>query len=581
VKRVAQMTAALVAAVAVWALSLPPRRTALSDSWSDGTVRGVLHVHSVASDGRGTVDEIAAAAASAGLQFVVLTDHGDATRRPDPPSYRSGVLIVDGVEISTRGGHYVAVGLPQSPYPLGGTAADVVEDVRRLGGLGIAAHPDSPKSELSWSDWSAPIDGVELVNPDTSWRVHAFSGGLGARWLLLKALLAYPARSSEAIATLLTESTALRERWRTIASTRSLLAIAGADAHAKVAWRDTEPGDNSSSLPIPSYESAFKALSVHVRPERPLTGDDAVSDADALLGGLRKGRVYVAIDGWAAPSAFEFTASGASIWALPGDIVSPGSPLTLRVRSNAPGGYVTTIWKDSQSLTERTEPEFEVAVGGEPAAYSVEVSRPNAPDQPPWITSNPIYVRQSVDSESPAEAATEDRQSLFDGDTTSGWSFESDKTSLATIDVAKLTEGPRVRLRYGLSGGASIGQYSAAAVATARGVASADAVAFTVRAERPMRLSLQVRAEVAGAPPERWERSVFVDTSDRERVVWFDTMTPVGVTHTTQPPAADVRAIMFVVDTTNTKPGASGRVWLGNVRLVSVRESQVRTVSTR
>jgi len=95
-------------------------------------VRGLLHVHSRMSDGRGTLDEIAAAAARAGLQFLVVTDHGDGTRKPEPPSYRSGVLMIDAVEISTRDGHYLAIGLPQSPYPLGGAAADVVDSRERL-----------------------------------------------------------------------------------------------------------------------------------------------------------------------------------------------------------------------------------------------------------------------------------------------------------------------------------------------------------------------------------------------------------------------------------------------------------------
>ncbi|MEQ1911873.1 MAG: PHP domain-containing protein, partial [Vicinamibacterales bacterium] len=193
-KRVGLLTAALVAAVAVWWWSLPLERVTLATPWSDGTVRGLLHVHSQLSDGRGSADDIAAAAARAGLQFVVLTDHGDGTRRPDAPAYRAGVLVIDGVEISTRGGHYVAVGLPQSPYPLAGDPADVVEDVRRMGGFGIVAHPDSPKPELRWTDWSAPFDAVELINPDTSWRVRASRGDLAGKWLLGRSLLAYPAR---------------------------------------------------------------------------------------------------------------------------------------------------------------------------------------------------------------------------------------------------------------------------------------------------------------------------------------------------------------------------------------------------
>src|SRR2546430_13610777 len=37
------------------------------------------------------------------FRSVVFTDHGDAARPVDPPTYRSGVLCLDGAEISTTG----------------------------------------------------------------------------------------------------------------------------------------------------------------------------------------------------------------------------------------------------------------------------------------------------------------------------------------------------------------------------------------------------------------------------------------------------------------------------------------------
>src|SRR5580765_4621314 len=181
------VTAALVAAVAVLVtVSLPQRRLALQGG-ADGTIPGILHVHTNRSDGRSSPDDIAAAAARAGLKFVVFADHGDATRAPDPPAYRSGVLCLDGVEISTNQGHYVAVGLPAAPYPLAGEARDVVEDVRRLGGLGIAAHPDSPNPKLAWREWMAPFDGIELLNPDTSWRMLTTEPGVEPKRQMLTA----------------------------------------------------------------------------------------------------------------------------------------------------------------------------------------------------------------------------------------------------------------------------------------------------------------------------------------------------------------------------------------------------------
>ena len=113
-------------------------------------VRGAIHIHTRRSDGTGTVDDVARAASRAGLKFVILTDHGDGTREPDAPAYRNGVLCIDAVEISTASGHVVAIGLPRTPYSLGGETRDVVEDIARLGGMAIAAHPSCQRRASGW-----------------------------------------------------------------------------------------------------------------------------------------------------------------------------------------------------------------------------------------------------------------------------------------------------------------------------------------------------------------------------------------------------------------------------------------------
>src|SRR6185503_9029013 len=149
---------------------------------------------------------------------------------------------------------------PASPYPLGGEPRDVIEDVHRLGGFGVAAHPDSPKSELRWREWSAPFDGIELLNPDTSWRVwaeQARSGdpnAAGAKWparrRLFAALAGYPFRSAETIARLARPAGTVMSQWAAIAASRRVVTIAGVDAHARLDLRD-DPQDSRYSLPIP------------------------------------------------------------------------------------------------------------------------------------------------------------------------------------------------------------------------------------------------------------------------------------------------------------------------------------------
>ena len=79
----------LLAAVALVSLPfvLRPEARLVLPSQGPGRppVRGALHVHTRLSDGSGTAAQVAAAAAGAGLQFVILTDHGDGLRRPEPP----------------------------------------------------------------------------------------------------------------------------------------------------------------------------------------------------------------------------------------------------------------------------------------------------------------------------------------------------------------------------------------------------------------------------------------------------------------------------------------------------------------
>lgn len=577
-KRVLLVTAALVAAVAVWTVvSLPPPTIPLEAVWDDGALPGVIHIHTNRSDGLSDPGTVASAAARAGLKFVVFTDHGDATRVPDPPTYRAGVLCIDAVEISTTGGHYVVLGMPAAPYRLGGEPRDVVEDVARLGGFGIAAHPDSPRAELAWRDWNAPIDGLEILNPDSAWRAHVYRGGIRARLRLLSAFATYPFRATETIGALLTESTDAKAQWARLSAIRPVVGLAGLDVHAKLALRDSEPGDSQWSLPVAGYDASFRALSVHVTPAGILTGD-AVTDAQRVIAGIRHGAVYTAIDAWATPPRFTVTASDGVRVVGPGDVIAPPDAarhmITLKIRHNGDPSFVNYVYWGNQ-LVFKPQPgnEFGGAIGT-PGPYRVEVRDPRHPDGPAWITSNPIYVGepQAVSSVTAPRTTSESerletRLNLFDGRTTDGWTIESDRSSLSAISVVPKVSGPELRVRYGLSGGADIGQFAGVAVDTKGGVGSSDRVTFTIRGSAPMRVSIQVRGEVLGAPPERWQRSVYVDGTAREQSVFFSDMMPVGVTHAARPPTGTIRNIIFVVDTTNSAPGSSGSLWMKEVRV--------------
>ena len=316
------------AIVALAALAAPPgprtTRTATFTIAPAASARGVVHVHTTRSDGSGTVDEVAAAAARAGLRFVVVTDHGDGTRPPLAPAYRSGVLVIDGVEISTTHGHYLALGLGQAPYRLAGDAADVVEDVRRLGGFGVVAHPDSPKPALSWRDWQAPVDGLEWFNLDSEWRDDS-------SLRLARALVYYPIRPVPSLALLADDGGSMLPRWAAMAAQRRVIGLASVDAHARLG---SEGGFDRAwvSLRAPGYETLFATAQVSVELDAALSGD-AGRDAAAVLGALRDGRTFSTIAARAAAGRVAIVAERGGVRARMGEFLPGTGPVVDHRRS--------------------------------------------------------------------------------------------------------------------------------------------------------------------------------------------------------------------------------------------------------
>src|SRR5262249_54568320 len=158
--------------------------------------------------------------------------------------------------------------------------------------------------------------------------------------------------------------------------------------------------------------------------------------------------------------------------------------------SNAPAGFLTTVWRDGRAITETEQREF--SVDGQPsgdAVYRVTIRDPRRAAAPPWVISNSIQVgpssQPSKHSEEKADPVAK-RLTLFDGHSTAGWTLENSKGSLSIVDAVQMTAGPELRLRYGLTGGSQVGQYSGAAVQTTLGVREYDRVAFTIRGEHPM-----------------------------------------------------------------------------------------------
>jgi len=528
------------------------------------TARGAYHIHSDRSDGSGSVDQIAAAAQRAGLQFVIITDHGDGTRPPDAPQYRHGVLVIDAVELNTTKGHLVALATPVAPYPLAGTPGDVLEDVHRLGGFGIAAHPDSPRASLRWDGWETPVDGLEWLNGDSGWRDES------ASWLA-RTLLTYWFRPSGSLATLLDRPDALLTRWDEMGLAQPLPALAGADAHARLdLWQQTDPSPTSRSINVPGYESAFRAFSNHVVLEQPLTGD-GVADAAAVTAAITAGRVFTVIDALASPGGFDFTAVSVTRSVGLGDAIDLTSEVRLRARVNGPPGTTLVLLRNGQAVRETPANVIDL-IATDAGVYRIEAHVPGAPGTPPvpWILANPIYVGLAPRvRDRPSLGLPVARIPARTGEAT----IEKGATDISELVEAPLHDARDRRLagepplgwRYALSTGVPAGQYAAIQLPTVGGVAGFDRVRFTVRAGAPVRAWVQLRS---GRESERWGATFYADQTARIVDVRLSSFVPIGATSSATPLLDRADSLLFVIDTLNSRPGASGRMTISEVGFV-------------
>jgi predicted metal-dependent phosphoesterase TrpH len=144
--------------------------------------RADLHIHSLASDGVSSVAEILDnAQGRAGLDVIAITDHErvDAAHAARAMAEARGmkVQVIVGEEVTTRGGHVVALFIEERIRPWGSLRSTVAQ-IHEQGGLAIIAHPLVPyplcasgRSIQHLLDEQDPIfhpDGIEAFNPTTA-----------------------------------------------------------------------------------------------------------------------------------------------------------------------------------------------------------------------------------------------------------------------------------------------------------------------------------------------------------------------------------------------------------------------------
>jgi hypothetical protein len=534
-----------------------------ADGWT--RVAGVVHVHTTCSDGGGTPEEAIAAARSAGLGFVVLTDHNnlDAKRLE---GYRDGVLVIVGSEVSTTAGHVLGLGIPDPAFRFSGDALDAIEDVRDLGGSSFVAHPTSARSDYAWTGWDLPGPwGIELLNGDSEWR--------DAGWLrLLSTVARYPLNPRYALLESLAPLDKTLARWDQELSARDVAGIVGADAHSRVRLR------RDTAVRFPSYESLFALAQNHVLLPAPLSGRLG-ADIQAVVGALARGRSYLALDALAPGGGFSFTAAiGARTWTI-GDTVPPAPGLRLRAGGAVPRGARLRLLRDGQ-LLEEAGARLDSAVE-RPGVYRVEVRLPGWPV--PWILTNPIYVfgPEQTSARAARAAWPEPRVAPapaeivddFDGPAT-GFAAEFDPASQMDRRVIDRSGGidgrgaARMAFRLGFPAPSRPFVWCALVERRKRDFSGRRGLVFAVRADGVYRLWVQVRDENPASSDggtEWWFASLRTATAWQRVAVPFSRLRSLNKHSDGRLDLDKVRELVFVLDQGAVKPGTRGTIWIDSL----------------
>ncbi|MFD9594541.1 CehA/McbA family metallohydrolase [Kitasatospora sp. NPDC059973] len=324
--------------------------------------RGDSHLHTVHSDGRRLPAEVAAGAREAGLDFIVSTDHNTTSAHGVwGPLAGPDLLIVLGEEVTTRNGHWLALGLEPGRFvdwryrARDGEFPRFARQVRRQGGLVVPAHPYCPYVACQWKFGYQDADAVEVWNGPWTY-----------------------------------DDESAVDTW---------------DAQLAVALREGRPW-----LPAVGNSDAHSAPQVIGSPHTVVRAEDLTRAA--ILDGLRAGRSWLAES---AAVGLDLTATGQGRQAGIGEqlTVPADAPVDVRLAvSGVPGGTVRLLTDEGQLHQESLPADGSGTVvwrtTASLAAYvRAEVRRPRADGTPgrgnamgpdlPWgpmaALTNPIVLR--------------------------------------------------------------------------------------------------------------------------------------------------------------------------------------------
>jgi PHP domain len=346
---------------------------------------GVIHIHTKASDGSGTVADVMAAAEKANLSFIAITDHNVAMTESDLAEDPPDLPIISGVELGTNAGHFLALGIPASwAPPKTKDDRELLAAARAVGAFRILAHPFHPHTP--WTDWkTSDFDGMEIWNEDAAWRNSNFFD-------LVDALLLYGENDQLALVRLASTPEENFAKWDELLQQRRVAGICAADTHARIRL------GIGKDWKFPGYEASLKVAREHVLlPPDAGGGNPALASSSELVDALKGGHSYCGLDSLYPADGFSFRVSNGNASGGPGDSLHWTGAERLQI--STPSGSslpLIKVFRDGHKIEEEQTRTIDEPIAG-PGRYRTEVFL----RQPGlsgfgrwtlWVFTNPVYV---------------------------------------------------------------------------------------------------------------------------------------------------------------------------------------------
>ncbi len=341
---------------------------------------GALHIHSIFSDGTGTVNEIAEAADEVGLDYIILTDHN--TLRALHEGYEgwyNNVAVIVGTEINDKENknHYLAFGINEA-FSTRIPAKEYVSKVKEAGGIGFLAHPFEKRDSMKehppypWVDWSiSDFTGIEIWNHMSEW-MEGLTEENKYNYFI------HPLRS------IIAPNKEALEKWDELSIERKVVGIGGVDAHAHkinlLGFFEVE---------VFPYKVLFKSIRTHVFTEKKINKDidDFENTKKVILDSLKNGRCFISNYYHGDAKGFKFFAEDGKKTYHMGDTVKLTNKVKLRVLLPHDSCNIKLI-KNGKLFAETDNIDADFIVK-EPGVYRVEIHK----DNKAWIFSNHIRIQ--------------------------------------------------------------------------------------------------------------------------------------------------------------------------------------------